>query len=150
MRLRSMILTSGIVLVFMGIGAGGCATSPPMAQQHIQLVRDHFAQFNDHDIEGMRQFVTDDVAWYSIEGDELGVSARGVEALVAGLTGYFAALPSVRAEIEHVHAAGSYAVARERVTWLDAEGNEKSQAAYSMYQMVDGKIESVWYFPAEE
>ena len=145
MYLRGIIAIALTVLV----GAGGCATKPSMSMPSTQLVRDHMSRFNAQDIEGLGELVTDDIAWYTIEDDTMVAHAQGVDGLIDGLTQYFEALPTVRAEIEHIHTAGSFVVARERVTWLDKEGKEQSQASYAIYQIQDGKIESVWYFEAE-
>ena len=150
MRAGSYWLVGFMVLFVTLVSVGGCATKPLAGTTNRQLVIDHFSRFNAHDINGMQELVWDDVAWYTIERDEMVANANGIEELTDGLTAYFEALPSVRAQIEHIHSAGSFAVARERVVWLDKEGVEQSQASYSVYQIRDGKIESIWYFAAEE
>lgn len=133
------------------ISVGGCAGQPADAEHpHVQVVRDHFASFNDHDTAGIHALATDDVVWFTIEGDQMLAMNEGADGLVTELASYFEALPSVHAEIEHIHAAGSYAMARERVSWTTPDGATRSQSAFSCYQFRDGKIRAVWYFPAEQ
>ncbi len=139
------------VLLGVALALGGCAGARSLDgdHPHERLLRRQVETFNRHDAEGFRGLVTDDVAWYMVEGDEVVAYSEGVGALVSGMEGYFAGTPGVRAELEHVHAAGSYAFARERVSWTGADGGTRSQAAYCCYEIRDGRINAVWYFPAE-
>ena len=142
MCIGSVILSLVASLFLAGCAAGESGPS-------IQLVREHFARFNAHDAPGLGALSSEDVAWYTISGDSITPNAQGNEAVIDGLTQYFEALPSVRAELEHVHAAGSYVIARERVAWTGPDGGERSQAAYSVYEIREGEISNVWYFEAE-
>ena len=64
-------------------------------------------------------------------------------------TGYFNALPSARATLESSMVSGSYVTARERASWKTKDGTERSQAALAVYEIRDGLIARVWYYPAE-
>jgi len=150
---RSRVPLVRLLLLFTAmLVASGCGSQPKSGQTvspNVSLVREHFQLFNNHDAAGVRALATDDVAWYTIEGGELATNSVGADQLESSLGQYFAALPSVRADLEHIHAAGSYVMARERVSWTNAEGERRSQASYSCYEIRDGKINAVWYFPAE-
>ena len=45
--------------------------------------------------------------------------------------------------------SGSFVAIREHVRW-QTETGEKSQAALAVYEVRDGKIRRVWYYPAEK
>ncbi|MFG0256594.1 MAG: nuclear transport factor 2 family protein [Phycisphaerales bacterium JB043] len=139
--MRCLLCVACAAVVFMG----GCVRIHPT----MRLAVEHVERFNARDIEGIASGVTEDVGWYVVDGDEITPMSVGRDALVEGLGSYFESLPSVRAEVDHVHGDGSFAVVRERVVWEGSDGEERSQSSYSVYRFRDGLIESVWYFEAE-
>lgn len=137
-------VAGGVLVVCQGLGAPGDEPHP-----HVRLIQEHFERFNEHDAAGVAALATDDVAWYSIEGDQIITNSEGADGLVTGLEQYFGAIPTVRARLEHVHAKGSFAMAREVVSWSTPQGERRAQASFSCYQIHEGKVRAVWYFPAE-
>lgn len=137
-----------------GDGTGSEAAAPSTAlpsapSSALEVVQAHVASFNRHDAESMAARVASDFVWLGVAGDEVTVEARGRDALAEGLRSYFASLPSVRSEIEEATVSGSFVAVRERATWIDAGGAERSQVALGVYEVRDGLIQRVWYYPAE-
>ncbi len=147
MKLSRNVCTVAVSLLTGMVGwAAGQSTD---REASLDLVREHFEYFNEHDVEALTDLVADDVAWYTIEGGEITPNAKNSEELADGLFQYFEGVPTVSAELEHLHAAGSFVVARERVRWETSAGKEQSQASYSVYEIRDDAIQAVWYFRAE-
>lgn len=138
-----------LLLVGCGGGEGDAraevAADPPV----LQVVHEQMDAFNRYDVAGMAARVAPDFVWFSVDRDEITEEVRGREALADGMRSYFASLPSVRSEIEEWMVAGNLVTIRERASWTDASGIERSQAALGIYEVRDGLIQRVWYFPAE-
>jgi len=112
------------------------------------VVEAFVAAFNAHDAEAMAAWVSDEVAWYGIDGAAISTEVEGRAALEAAMSGYFAGTPTVTSGIENLTISGSYAVFRERVSWGAAD-DRRTQSALAVYRIEDGRIRAVWYFPAE-
>jgi hypothetical protein len=124
---------------------GGASEAPSATE----TVRAFVAAFNARDLEAMLALADDAIEWGSLDGRAITVETSGKEALRASLTGYFASCPSCRAELEWVEPAGSRVAAYERSSWTTAAGVAKSQASLSVYELANGRIARVLYFPVE-
>jgi outer membrane protein assembly factor BamB len=113
-----------------------------------EVVEGLLQAFNDHDVDAMATFVADDVQWLAVQGAEIAVEADGKEALVAGMKGYFASIPKARSEAEGTFVSGRYVTVRERAYWT-VDGEDRSQSSLAVYEVEDGKVLRVWYYPAE-
>lgn len=118
------------------------------ATPEIETVRAVVRAFNAHDPEALAELVSDDVLWLAVEGREIMVEAEGRAALVEGMTGYFAAFPTVRSEIEEISGMGPYVTAYETASWTDDAGSERSQSSLAVYRIEGGLVRQVWYYPA--
>lgn len=112
------------------------------------VIEAHVAAFNAHDVDRMMRLVTDDVAWCSIAGDSMSTDVRGSGDLRAWLIGYFRSYPTVHSTLEDIMPLGSFVAIRERARWQSKSGVEKNQASIGVYEVRDGKIARVWYYPA--
>jgi hypothetical protein len=65
------------------------------------------------------------------------------------MAGYFASVRDVASVIEHTTVTGPYVAFRERVSWTGKSGR-RSQAALGVYEVRDGLVKRVWYYPAVE
>ena len=124
---------------------GGAAAPPSPAE----TVRAFVAAFNTRDVEAMLALADDTIEWGTVDGKTIAMETSGKEALRAAMTGYFASCPSCRSELEWVQPAGSRVAAYERSSWTDKTGVEKRQASLSVYELANGKIARVLYFPVE-
>ena len=64
------------------------------------------------------------------------------------LAGYFKSLPDVRSEMFDITQTGVFVSYRERASWTAKDGKPRAQQALAVYEMRDGLIVRVWYFPA--
>ena len=121
-----------------------------VAQQHAALIDEFSAAFNAHNPEKMASFVTDDFALYYVSTDgEAELATQGPKALAREMAQYFQALPTVASKLDQRNEVGDYVSFRETASWTTANGQQKSQASLAVYQIADGKIQRVWYYPAQ-
>ena len=97
----------------------------------------------------MAALVTEDFEYLSVNGANLGVDAKGREALRQSMVSYFGSFPDVHSVLEHATLTGPYVAIRERVAWT-AKSGPQSQASLGVYEVHEGLIRRVWYFPAVE
>lgn len=122
--------------------------SSAWGQSPDEVVERYLAAYNDHDIEAMLELVDPQVQWLSIDGDRISVETEGAGALAEAMRGYFEAVPSTHSSIESMMVSGKRVSVHERAHW-ESSGQPRSQAALSVYEIADGRIVRVWYFPAE-
>jgi hypothetical protein len=124
------------------------AASLAWAQSPGDVVERYMAAYNEHDVAAMLELAHHEIQWLSIDGDELRVETEGREALGEAMRRYFESVPSTRSVIEATMTSGSRVSVRERAEW-ETSSETRSQAALSVYEVADGLIRRVWYFPAE-
>lgn len=145
--MKQVGVVAALVLVGCAVGEGGSETGA--ISPVLEVVHEQMDAFNRHDVEAMAAQVAPDFVWLSVDGDEVVVEVRGRMALAEGMRSYFSSLPSVRSEVEAAMVSGSFVTIRERAIWADESGVERSQVALGVYEVRDGLIQRVWYYPAE-
>lgn len=113
-----------------------------------QVVERYMAAYNDHDVAAMIELAHPDVQWLRIDGEDLRVEAEGREALSEAMRSYFEAVPTTRSSIEAMMSSGNRVSVRERAEWVTSSGT-RSRTALSVYEIDDGMIRRVWYFPVD-
>jgi hypothetical protein len=146
---RIGVWTGLLILFACGSDDAGAPPEAAAPSPVVQVVHGQMDAFNRHDVETLAAGVAPDFVWYSVAEDELAVEVRGRAAFTESMRSYFASLPSVRSEVEETLTSGSFVTIRERATWLDGSGVERSQVALAVYEVRDGLIQRVWYYPAE-
>lgn len=102
--------------------------------------------FNRHDADALAAGVAPDFVWFSVTSDATTVESRGREELRSGMRTYFRGLPDVSSKIEHLAVAGNFVSCRETVSWTSKKGPRR-QSCLTVYEVRDGLIFRVWYFP---
>lgn len=110
-------------------------------------MRANFEAFNRQDIDALAATVAEDFIWYNVENDKMSIEASGRESLRKGVQDYFKALPTARSVAETMTASGPYVSVRERASWTTRTGEKKSQVAITVYEVRNGLIKRVWYYP---
>lgn len=155
---KERFLVAGAVAVLLGAcaprGERGRELTPAEARDEsanaeLGVVRALVAAFNQHEPERMAALVHEDFEYLSVEGSKVSVDAVGREALKQSMAGYFASVRDVESVIEHITITGPYVAFRERVSWTGKSGR-RSQAALGVYEVRDGLVKRVWYYPAVE
>ena len=150
MRARRLALFTPLLLAACTSGDEHPQPQSPGTSPELELVRAQVDAFNRHDVEAMIARVAPDFVWLSVAGDSVTVEARGRGALAEGMRGYFASVPSARSEIEASTVAGPFVAIRERASWTDESGRERSQVSLGVWEVRDGLIRRAWYYPAVE
>lgn len=138
---------------FMAGWAGTSCSGPPAAESDAEVVgplavvQGHVDAFNRHDAEDLLSWVSPAVEWVNVQGSIMSVEVRGREMLRDYMATYFEAQPTVRSEIEEAVVTGDYVAVRERASWTGPDGEERSQASLAVYNVRDGLIQRVWYYP---
>jgi len=146
-----MWLATGAAL--MAGWAGASCSGPSEAESDAEVVgplavvQGHADAFNRHDAEDLLSWVSPAVEWVNVQGSITSVEVRGREMLRDYMATYFEAQPTVRSEIEEAVVTGDYVAVRERASWTAPDGEERSQASLAVYNVRDGLIQRVWYYP---
>lgn len=115
-----------------------------------ERVRRFVAATNTHDVDYMVSAVNADFRWLQVEGAQVVTEVVGAEQLRSWLDGYFQSTPSARSAVGEMVWDGGFLTAIETASWDDANGQRQRQRATSIYRFDDdGRIEAVWYFPAQ-
>lgn len=125
------------------VNVQAAAGKPP-----VSTVEAFMAAYNDHDVEAMLELVHPEVQWLSVEGDSIHVEADGASALGRAMRGYFASTPSSHSIVDDVMETGRFVSVRERATWK-GKGGTRAQSALAVYEVENGRILRVWYYPAQ-
>lgn len=111
-------------------------------------LRAYFDAYNAHDADTVASLLAEDVAWMSVGPDGLSVEGATRAALHAWLEGAFRSRPTLRSTVQSMEQTGPYLSIRERATWQTADGASAAQEALAVYEVRDGLIRRVWYFPS--
>lgn len=124
------------------------STAAPSVTPEIGIVRAQVAAFNQHDPDALVALLAPTVKWLSLDGEKVSVDGDGREALRTWLTGYFKNYPDVKSEMFDVAQNGPFVIYRERASWTAKDGAKRAQQSLATYEVRDGLIARVWYFPA--
>lgn len=113
------------------------------------VIREQLRAFNAHDANAMVANLHEGFAWFAIDSDVMTLETKGRGSFFASMREYFNGTRGARAEIERLFVAGDFVTARERSFWFQG-GVELTQASLSIYEIRDGLIYRVWYYPAFE
>jgi len=144
--LRRALSVSGLVLVL--AATGRLAAEPPSGDPRHEVVRAFVEAFNRHDPEAMVALVDEAVEWLAIDGTQLGLEARGKDALRSSMQRYFASCPTCRSSIASIETLNSRVAVLEVASWV-VRGEKRAQRALAVYEFRDERIRRVYYFPSE-
>ena len=123
------------------------ALKPASAGETADAVRDLTDAFNRHDVAAMRALWHEDIVWLDIDGETMSVAVRGLRSFEEAMTAYFKSYPDVRSTLAGAAESGAFLSGVETVTWT-SKGADRSQSGPVVYEVRDGKILRVWYYPA--
>ncbi|MEM6701961.1 MAG: nuclear transport factor 2 family protein [Acidobacteriota bacterium] len=120
------------------------STFPAAAEvpKALEVAQQLVEAFNRHDPEAMAALVANDFELYYVGDDgKASLALTGPEALEKEMTGYFEAVPNVESKITDQVRGEAFVSFREQIV-----GGASSLA---VYEVREGKIRRVWYYPAE-
>jgi ketosteroid isomerase-like protein len=112
------------------------------------LLRAYLDACNRLDAETVVALCAENFAWYNVDGDKVVPEVQGRAKLRDWLAGYYKDIPSARSEFLSIEQTGPFLTVRERASWDNKEGKRLSQQAIGIYEIRDGLIQRVWYFPS--
>jgi ketosteroid isomerase-like protein len=95
----------------------------------------------------MLSTMTNDVKWLGVAENQLAVETSDKQALIKAMSAHFTAKPDARSKINDSLALGD-TVAVVEEAFHQQNGQLMSQCAMSLYQLEDGLIASITYYPA--
>ena len=95
----------------------------------------------------MMALANDDIVWLSVDGDKTDVMTNGAEAMREEMKGYFGPDANPKSAVEILKSHGPFVTTLERAYWM-RDGEENSQASFAVYEVIEGKVRRVWYYPA--
>ncbi len=120
----------------------------PVAERAAEdVIQEQLRAFNAHDANAMVANLHEDFAWFGVDSNVMTLEMQGRGNFFNSMREYFNGVPGARAEIEEIFVAGVFVTALERSYWLQGDG-EVSQASLAIYEIRDGLIYRVWYYPA--
>ena len=142
--------------IFPALGLFGAAlllpALPAWAEQpspsELQVAVSYVEAYNARDLPAMLALMHDEIEWLSVEGSEVLSFASGKEDLGAQMKAYLASPGATFSTVEGSVKDGRFVAVREVAHWTDAEGNARSQSALAVYEVEEGLVRRVWYYPA--
>lgn len=122
-------------------------TAWPLTPEAVTL-RAYLDAGNRLDADAVVALCAENFTWYNVDGDQVAPEVQGRAQLREWLAGYYRDLPSARSEILSLEQTGPILTVRERASWENKEGKRLSQQAIGVYEIRDGLIQRVWYYPS--
>ena len=143
MNILRLLLFSSALAVAASASAADDKKEPPA----IHVVLNQLAAFNRHDPDALADGVSEDFVWFSVTTDATTVESKGREKLREGMRDYLKSFPDVTSTVEGLAVAGPFVSFRETASWTGKKG-KRSQSCLGIYEVHDGLITRVWYYPA--
>ena len=137
--------------------AGLLALTPVFALAHeedaprvsqSEIVAAYVDAYNARDIDAMLALMHDEVQWLSVEAESVSVFANGKADLAAQMREYIASTMVTTSEIDAGFVDGRFVAVREIARWNGQDGEPQEQSALAIYEIENGLVRRVWYYPA--
>lgn len=125
------------------------APAPADPAANAATVRAFVAAFDRHDVDALVALAHPEISWLSLQAEQLTPELHGTKELHDWLVGYYARVPGARSRLVDVGPGGRFVSAYECAGSPAANGAFKEECAASMYEIEDGKVRRLWYFPGE-
>lgn len=145
------------------IALAGCGAGVPEAGEPVKasgpseligteagIISTYTDAYNDRDIKAMEALMHPEVQWLSVEGSQISVVADGKADLVEQMTDYVASGSATTSKLEGGVSDGPFVAVREVASWTKDDGSIRRQSALAVYEIEDGLVRRVWYYPATQ
>lgn len=131
------------------------AVSPVSAHQNAEqtnraIVESYTKAYNAGDAEAMGKLMHADIQWLTAKDDQISVTVQGKADMVSGLEGYFKSPMKITSTLSGWGENGDYVSVIETASWMTRSGEKRSQSSNVVYQIEDGMVRRVWYFPEQK
>lgn len=148
MNIKALNLSGCLLLIsFVPAYCGADDVMPIKANASIEVVEQFIAAFNEHSVGQLLSHTTDSVHWFNISGSKMLIETSSKNELGAAMADYFQTLPDAKATLTQAVSSANYVSTIEKVTWSH-DGELDSQCSIGVYELKQGKINAVWYYPA--
>lgn len=106
----------------------------------IRLVLAFNDAFNQHDVPGMMQLMSDDCVFENTYPAPDGTTYSGKEAVTRFWVDFFRDSPNAHIEIEEIFGMGNRCIMRWRYEWVDDTGEKGHVRGVDIYQVREGLI----------
>jgi hypothetical protein len=113
-----------------------------------RVVESFLEGYNRREVSDMLRLVHPGIEWLSLSDSTIAVESVGARQLEEVLSRYFASVPSARSSVEGILAAGKFVTVWERAHWESPLG-PRTHTALSVYELENGLIRRIWYYPAQ-
>ncbi|MEM9169042.1 MAG: nuclear transport factor 2 family protein [Pseudomonadota bacterium] len=127
------------------LAAGACAPQPP---EGAAVVDAFITAYNDKDVDAMAALMHRDVQQIGVSEDRVDVVARGKDDLVRQMRRYAASEQRTRSRIDGLVGDGAFIAVREVAEWSGIDGDTRRRSALAVYEVENGLVRRVWYYPA--
>ncbi|MEP0730280.1 MAG: nuclear transport factor 2 family protein, partial [Parasphingorhabdus sp.] len=127
-----------------------CVTAPtPASPPNRALIEAYTAAFNMQNVSAMATMMHPDIQWITVAAGSSSVTTDGKTKMVAEMGDYFGGSTKVTSTLGGWGINGAFVSAVETASWTSASGAKKAQSSNVVYQIDDGLIRRVWYFPEQ-
>lgn len=117
---------------------------------NLEIVEQLIESFNEHDAKKMAKLLSDDCEVYYVdENGKALLASNTASALEKEMVAYFKNLPDVKSTVVQSLATSRFVSIQEKVEW-QVQTRTFSQSSLGVFEIADGKIRRVWYYPAEK
>ncbi len=146
-RINTLSMVAALFVAGVPAGAGVAAHE---VSAQVAKVTSYVDAYNAKDADAMRALMHPDIQWIAIEGAKSEVVADGRDSLVAQMADYFDSPMVPRSTVGDIIENGRFLVMRETAHWTDSDGKDREQSSLAIYEMEDGLIRRVSYYPAQK
>lgn len=141
-------LTALGAIVMLATGCGG-EPAPPSASSPVTAPVTAFVEaYNARQLSPMTALMHPDIQWLAIDGDSVVVMADGKADLSAQMETYMASPSATRSTLSTPIVDGRFVAVQETAHWTNDAGDATAQSSLAIYELEDGLIRRVWYYPA--
>jgi len=96
----------------------------------------------------MTSLMHPDIEWVAVEGNDIEIHISGKESLTKAMQDWFKNPKLPQGSLRDWSLNGDHVAVTETAYWTNDAGEDKSQSALTVYQLKDGLIRRVYYYPA--
>jgi hypothetical protein len=114
----------------------------------LAVAQSYVEAYNARDLDAMMALMHDEVEWLAIERSEAQAFAKGKGDLTRQMESYFSSPMATTSTIDGSVIDGRFVAVREIARWTGSDGKPREQSALAVYEIENGLVRRVWYYPA--
>lgn len=126
-----------------------CAETEAEPASEREVIEAYVEAYNLGDIDTIISLTDENLEWLSVEDGETTVLHDDKPHLMSLLSEYFASGGGTTSTLSDWGTTGAYTSVVETAHWTTDTGEPREQSAIAVYEIRDGLILRVWYYPAE-